>query len=204
MLHYATIYPETLELLKELQRIDFIRNYALVGGTSLALQIGHRISVDLDLFAHTDADAATLLEYIAPLGKITVANQSPRVLNLFINEIKVDFVNYRYPFIKPIVKIDELRLASPEDIAAMKLAAITGRGSKKDFVDLYFLLKHYSFPKLFEFYRAKFSDGNDFLVFKSLTYFEDAELEPMPKILVPTDWEEVKSTIIKQVKVYFP
>lgn len=204
MLHYAAIHPETLQLLKKLQRIDFLKDYRLVGGTSLALQIGHRISVDLDLFAHTDTEVTTIPEHIMHLGEITIANQSRSVLNVFIDEIKVDFVAYRYPFIKPTSTTDGLRLAAPEDVAAMKLAAITGRGSRKDFVDLYFLLQDYSLPELFEFYHVKFPDGNDFLVYKSLTYFEDAELEPMPKMLIPTDWEEVKRTIIEQVKTYFP
>lgn len=204
MLHYSTIHPVTLQLLKDLQGITFIRNYFLVGGTSLALQIGHRISIDLDLFAYSDMEVAPIVNHIAHLGDIQIVNQSSRVVNLFINNIKVDFVSYKYDFIKPTLYIDDLALASIEDIAAMKLAAITGRGSKKDFIDLYFILQKFPLSKLFDFYREKFPDGNDFLVYKSLTYFNDAEIEPMPKMLISIDWNSIKKSIIKEVKTYFP
>ncbi|MFK7795980.1 MAG: nucleotidyl transferase AbiEii/AbiGii toxin family protein [Aureispira sp.] len=204
MLHYSTIYPQTLQLLKELQQIDFIQDYILVGGTSLALQIGHRISVDLDLFAFTDNDVLTIMNHIHHLGRLQIANQTSKILNIFIDDIKVDFVSYRYAFIKNSLEIDGIRLASIEDIGAMKLAAITGRGSKKDFIDLYFILKRYSLTELFDFYNQKFPDGNNFLVFKSLTYFADAELEPMPKMILSTHWEEVKAFITLTVNKHFP
>ena len=204
MLHYSTIYPETLQLLKSLQRIDFLRDYLLVGGTSLALQIGHRISVDLDLFAFSDAEVSPILDQINDLGKIKIVNRSTTILNLFVDEIKVDFVSYRYNFIKAPILIDDLRLASLQDIAAMKLSAITGRGSRKDFIDLYFILDYFSLPQLFEFYNSKFPDGTDFLVFKSLTYFDDAEIEPMPKMIKPVKWDDVKNRIVQEVKNHFP
>ncbi len=204
MLHYSTIYPKTLQLLKELQQIEFLNEYFLVGGTSLALQIGHRISIDLDLFAYSEMDVSPIIDYIDPLGKIKIVNQTPKILNLFIDGIKVDFVSYRYNFIEPPLKIDNLKLASIQDIAAMKLSAITGRGSRKDFIDLYFILQKYSLPQIFDFYNSKFPDGTDFLVFKSLTYFDDAEIEPMPKMINPINWDDVKNKIIQEVKIHFP
>lgn len=204
MLHYTTIYPKTLQLLKSIQEIDAINDFLLVGGTSLALQIGHRVSVDLDLFAFSDKEVSYVIEEINALGKIRVVNQTSNILNLFIDDIKVDFVLYKYNFISTPVLTDGLRLASVQDIAAMKLAAITGRGARKDFIDLFFLLKQYPLSQLINFYRAKFPDGSDFLVFKSLTYFEDAEIEPMPKMLIPINWESVKSEIIQAVKKHFP
>lgn len=203
MLHYATIESKTLQLLKDLQNIELLQEYFLVGGTSLALQIGHRISIDLDLFAYSQVDVGPILDAIDHLGEIRVVNQTSRILNLFINEIKVDFVSYRYSFIKPPLNIDNLRLASIDDIAAMKLSAITGRGSRKDFVDLYFILQQYSLPQIFDFYRSKFPNGNDFLVTKSLTYFDDAEIEPMPNMIMRVNWEEVKSKITQEVKNHF-
>jgi predicted nucleotidyltransferase component of viral defense system len=204
MLHYSTIYPETLQLLRELQNIKYLDDFLLVGGTSLALQIGHRVSIDLDLFAVTKVEIPSIKDHIDHLGRIQVVNQSPKVLNLFIDDIKVDFVTYQYEFLQSPILIDELRLASIPDIAAMKLAAITGRGARKDFIDLYFLLDTFSLPELFNFFRNKFPDGNDFLVYKSLTYFADAEVEPMPKMLKPVEWEEVKIKIIQEVKIHFP
>ncbi len=138
------------------------------------------------------------------MGNLRIVNQNNFVVNLFINEIKVDFVSYRYKFLKPNIEEDGLRLASIPDIAAMKLAAITGRGSRKDFIDLHFILKQYSLSEIFDFYREKYPDGTDFLVFKSLTYFEDAEIEPMPKMLASIDWANVKQGIIEEVKKIFP
>ena len=86
----------------------------------------------------------------------------------------------------------------------MKLSAITGRGAKKDFIDLYFLLNHFTLSQMFEFYRKKYPKSSDFLVFKSLTYFEDADLEPMPKMIESIEWREVKDAIVKQVRKHFP
>jgi len=123
MLFYSTIHPQTLQLLKSLQSIEALKEYVLVGGTSLALQIGHRISIDLDLFAHSNKIVSPILEEINQLGKIRVVNHSPKILNLFIDDIKVDFVSYQYHFLNPPLLEDEIRLASIQDIAAMKLSA---------------------------------------------------------------------------------
>ena len=204
MLFYSTIQPQTLQLLKDLQNLESLQDFILVGGTSLALQIGHRISIDLDLFAYSDKDVAPILDDINQFGRIRVVNQNQKILNLFIEDIKVDFVSYRYDFLNPPLLEDGLRLASIQDIAAMKLSAITGRGSRKDFIDLYFILNQFSLSKIFEFYNSKYPDGVDFLVFKSLTYFDDAELEPMPKMLESINWDDVKKKIIQEVKNHFP
>ena len=204
MLFYSTIQPQTLQLLKDLQNLESLQDFILVGGTSLALQIGHRISIDLDLFAYSDKDVAPILDDINQFGRIRVVNQTQNILNLFIDDIKVDLVSYRYDFLNPPLLEDGLKLATIQDIAAMKLSAITGRGSRKDFIDLYFILNQFSLSKLFEFYNSKYPDGVDFLVFKSLTYFDDAELEPMPKMLESINWDDVKKKIIQEVKNHFP
>lgn len=204
MLYYSTIEPHTLQLLKNLQNLDFLKDYVLVGGTSLALQIGHRISIDLDLFTSEDIDVSLILEQIIEFGDIKIINQGPKILNLFIDEIKVDFVSYRYGFQEPPQLLDGLKLASISDIAAMKLAAIAGRGSRKDFIDLYFILEEYSLPEIFAFYEAKYPDGSNFMVYKSLLYFEDAEIQPMPKMLKNVNWNTIKNKIISEVKTHFP
>jgi len=204
MLHYTTIHPETLQLLKRLQEIDYLKNFRLVGGTALALQIGHRLSLDLDLFAFSTLEVTPVLDQIDSVGKIKIINQSPKVLNILIDDIKVDFVTYQYDFLKPIEVIDNIRLASIVDIAAMKLSAITSRGAKKDFIDLFFLLKAFSLAQMFEYYYSKFPSASDFLVVKSLTFFNDADTEPMPRMLVPISWEDVKDKIIHEVGKLFP
>lgn len=204
MLHYATIYPETLRLLREIQSIEYLKKHFLVGGTSLALQIGHRISVDLDLFAHHDTNVSEVIDHISHLGRIRIVNQSKRILNLFIGDVKVDFVSYRYHYLNPPIEKDNLRLASIEDIAAMKISAITGRGSKKDFVDLFFLLKSITLPEIMDLFKMKYPESTDFLVYKSLCYFEDADIEPMPKMLKEVDWQFVKSSLVEEVRKHFP
>ncbi len=200
MLFFETINSQTLELLKKLQKEDLFSGLRLVGGTSLALQIGHRVSVDLDLFGELKGDNISLDKKLATLAPIELLQQTENIHIYLIDGIKVDIVNYPYPWLKPTVKIDNLALATIEDIAAMKLAAITGRGSKKDFIDLYFILQKYSLKKILKFYKAKYSNGSVFLVLRSLSYFDDAEDEPMPRMLVNITWEEVKKAITAILK----
>lgn len=202
MLFYETIYPQTLGLLKKLQNEDFFSDLRLVGGTSLALQIGHRISVDLDLFGKLKADALALNNKLTELAQIQTLQQTENIHIYTINDVKVDIVNYPYPWLKPAVKCDNLALATIEDIAAMKLAAITGRGSKKDFIDIYFILQKYEIGHLLKFYEEKYRDGSIFQVLRSLAYYDDAEEEPMPKMLIKVAWEEVKATILNKLKTH--
>lgn len=128
---------------------------------------------------------------------------SPRLLELLRKTMTApelsDFVlvSYRYPLIEPVQVIDNLRVASFKDIAAMKLNAIVGRGSKKDFIDLYFLLRQFSLTEMMGFYNEKYFDGSEFMVLKSLSYFEDADREPSPELYEEVDWGEIKSHIIK-------
>lgn len=196
MLYYQTVDTGTLELLKKIVSIDLFSELRLVGGTSLALQIGHRKSIDLDFFGNIDVDVLEINQALAPLGAITLLKDSKNIHVYLVNGIKVDIVNYTYPWLKELLVTDGIRLATYHDIAAMKLAAITGRGSKKDFIDLYFLLKEMSLSTMLQQYLRKYNDGSLFLVIKSLIYFEDAELEEMPDMLYPVNWQMVKDAII--------
>lgn len=195
MLHYETIDPTTLELLKNLLQIPEFSDLRLAGGTSLALQIGHRKSIDLDLFGKLDADSFAVSSRLSRLGESILLKQTQNIHIYLINGIKVDLVNYPYPWIEEINDRDQLRLAGKSDIAAMKLAAITGRGTRKDFIDLYFLLREFDLETMLRFYSEKFYDGSPFLVLKSLAYFEDAEQEPDPFMIGKIEWQSVKETI---------
>lgn len=200
MLHYQSIHPKTLELLKELQQTEFLQTFNLVGGTALALQIGHRKSIDIDLFGRTDFESSELNTKLNALQREIKIIKNSKNINIYsIDQIKVDIVNYHYPWLQPTLTMNGLKLASIEDIAAMKLAAVTGRGTKKDFIDLFILLKKYSLYDLIDFYNRKYADGSVFMVLKSLTYFEDAESDPLPEMLLPFDWEFMKKTILKVV-----
>ncbi len=202
MLYYKTIDSSTLDLLKRLLAIPYFSNLYLAGGTSLALQIGHRKSNDLDLFGMIEADEISIAQALTSLGNIQLIKRTPNIQIYIVNGVKVDIVNYPYAWIQPAYKEDQLRLAGKKDIAAMKLAAITGRGSRKDFIDIYFLLKEFDLQEMVSFYNEKYQDGSFFLVLKSLTYFDDAELEPQPYMLKKTDWERIKKTIIRSLDAF--
>jgi predicted nucleotidyltransferase component of viral defense system len=202
MLYYTTIEPIALELLKQLLAIPYFSNLFLAGGTSLALQIGHRKSIDLDLFGTVEADDISIANSLKSFGNIQLIKKTPNILIYIVNGIKVDIVNYSYPWIDAACKEDQLRLAGKKDIAAMKLAAITGRGSRKDFVDLYFLLQEFSLREMLSFYNQKYHDGSSFLVLKSLTYFDDAELDPQLIMLKKADWNKVKQSMVNSVDTF--
>jgi len=197
MLYYETIDSPTLELLRKLLAIPSFANLRLVGGTSLALQYGHRKSIDIDLFGTIDLDGDTLSSILSATGEIKRLNNQANIHFYTINGIKVDIVNYPYSWIDELYIQDHIRLASDKDIGAMKLAAITSRGTKKDFIDLYELLQRYSLSDLMHFYEQKYHDGSVFLVLKSLVYFEDADNEISPVLLRDYSWEEVKEHIRK-------
>lgn len=202
MLHYETVDEGTLELLKQLQSLRILSEMRLVGGTSLALQIGHRKSIDIDLFGNLSSDFENLIDELKTLGEVIPLKNSINIHSLLINNIKVDIVNYEYEWLSNKIIIDNIHLATIQDIAAMKLNAIIGRGSKKDFIDLFFILKDYSLATLMEFYSKKYHDGSIFLVLKSLTYFEDADSEEMPFMFNNITWQAVKENIKKEHASY--
>ena len=202
MLHYQTVDTPTLELLRSLLSVDIFKELRLVGGTSLALQYGHRKSIDIDLFGRLDADIFEINSALSDLGEIKIIKDSKNIHVYLVNGIKVDIVNYPYPWIGKLITTDKLRLADENDIAAMKLAAVTGRGTKKDFYDLYLLLKYISLADMLKLYESKYKDGSLFMVLKSLIYFDDADEDIMPALLRPVAWDTVKDSILKAYKEY--
>ena len=203
MLSIQTVYPNTLELLKSLASQPELAQTRLVGGTALALQYGHRQSIDLDFFGILPEDKEKLVEMTKRVGNVLVTNRSKMILQTVINQIKVDFVDYsRYKWIDEPVMGDGFVLASDKDIAAMKVNAIIGRGTRKDFIDLYVLLQHYSLLEIMAFYKQKYPEFSEYRALLSMTYFEDAEMQDMPKMFIDTSWDSMKSTIIEAVKVY--
>lgn len=203
MLSLQTVQPDTLELLKVLMRLPILEGMRLVGGTSLALQYGHRRSVDLDFFGQTTGDADELTETIEEaVGKVQLLSATKRIRVYNIQNVKVDIVNYDYPWIDDSVDEEGLRLASPKDIAAMKVNAIIGRGTKKDFIDIYFLLRHYSFDELLNLYMQKYPDGSIYRALLSMAYFNDAEQQAMPYMFEDVDWNDIKQKIRKEQELY--
>lgn len=203
MLSFQTVVPHTLELLKRIMNIPMFNPLRLVGGTALALQYGHRSSIDLDFFGDLEIDTDKVTQALGNIGEVIISNCSDNIKTYHIDGIKTDFVNYSlYPWIDNPVVEEGIRLASPKDIAAMKINAIMGRGSRKDFVDVYFLLQHYTLDELLDFYQQKYSNASIFRALLSLTYFNDAELQPMPVMFVDVDWIKMKAVILTAVEEY--
>ena len=203
MLSLQTIHPDTLELLKTLMHLPILGQMRLVGGTSLALQYGHRRSIDLDFFGNTTEDVDELTEVLhGNVENVVRGNCSKRIKAYMLNGVKVDIVNYDYPWIDALVAEDNIRLASPKDIAAMKVNAVMGRGTKKDFIDVYFLLRHFSLEELIKLYLQKYNDGSEYRALLSMSYFADADPQPMPYMFEGIDWETVKNRIRKEVEDY--
>ena len=202
MLQYKTVDKTTLGLIKAIQSVPEFKTLKLVGGTNLALQIGHRKSVDIDLFGNLEIDSTLIVKKLKKIGDLKVISLSKTINIFFLNNIKVDIVNYPYKWLNNPIIFDKINLASLNDIAAMKLSAITNRGSKKDFIDLFFLLKKRSLKQMLFLYLQKYSEGNEFLVLKSLGYFDDADPEPMPFMFEKTEWSEVKNKIKQTVSEY--
>lgn len=202
MLSYQTVEPHTLELIKKIMGTEASDGLRLVGGTALALQYGHRSSVDIDLFGQTDTDNESLHDALAESGELKIIKESKNISIYSIGGIKVDIVNYKYQWLRPAVMEDGIRLASPEDIAAMKINAAEGRGTKKDFIDIYFLLEHYPLERILEFYSSKYPEHSIFRALMSLTYFDDADCQPMPKMFSDVPWEEMKRVISNAVTGY--
>ena len=199
MLYLETIETETLDLLKKIQSNEVFSEARLVGGTALALQIGHRKSVDLDFFGPMKIAEIDLPQELSIYGSVSIRNIGKRVQSFMVSNVQVDFVEYDYPWLDNIVSIKGLRLASCRDIAAMKLSAITNRGSRKDFVDLAFLLEIFTLQDILSFYAEKYSEDNCFHVLKSLVFFDDAEDDPMPNMLNQFNWEAAKQRISEVV-----
>ncbi|MEI6647254.1 MAG: nucleotidyl transferase AbiEii/AbiGii toxin family protein [bacterium] len=198
MLHVETVNPDTLLLLKQIQSLGVLSETRLVGGTALALHLGHRCSIDLDFFGSWGE--TNLQPELESCGTVIRTGGTHRMQFYEVNTIKVDFVTYTYAWVQEASIIDGVRLAHIEDIAAMKLEAITNRGSKKDFIDVAVLLEHFSLKQMLELYHRKYPMGLKLHVMRSLVYFEDAEGTDTPVMLKPLTWEAAKERICDAVR----
>jgi predicted nucleotidyltransferase component of viral defense system len=196
------ITTEALALLKSLAAEPMLAQYRLVGGTALALQYGHRKSIDLDMFLVGNEHVAgleTLLRETYRAEKYSAVSAG-KIILAFIRGIKVDFVCYPYAWIEPPVQWEGVTLAAPPDIAAMKISAIGQRGSKKDFFDIAQLLKVYSLKQILEFFELRYPSASKLHYCQALTYFADAEDDLEPELLPGTaSWESVKAGLQRQV-----
>ncbi|MCC7466700.1 MAG: nucleotidyl transferase AbiEii/AbiGii toxin family protein [Saprospiraceae bacterium] len=204
MLHLRTVEPRTLELLKQLQQEPLLSSHFLVGGTSLALQMGHRFSIDLDLFTHNSFEAEPLLEALKTRFKVQPLTVTNTIFITVVEGIKVDCVHFKYPFAFPLIYDDGVCMADARDIAPMKLDAVTKRGSKKDFYDMYYLFEQFSPVQILDWYTRMFQHSTSFHVIRSLTYFEDAEETEDPVVFdKKVTWPVVKERMTQVVRENF-
>jgi predicted nucleotidyltransferase component of viral defense system len=201
MLYTRTVEPRTFELLRNLMSLDILKDFYLVGGTALALQKGHRFSVDLDLFTTKLFDVSELKEALVnQFDDFVLTNESGQMMFALINNVKVDFVKMGYPTLfNPTIE-DGVRMLDIKDIAPMKLKAIVQRGSKKDFFDLFYILQELKLIEVLDLYKKKFNQSEVFHVLKSLSYFEDAENDFDPILFDKNiTWGHIKDTIKKEI-----
>jgi hypothetical protein len=205
MLHTETIDASILELLKSLQSKDYLKGFYLTGGTALALYLGHRKSVDIDLFSNFGFDVTRLLENINQDFRFQLFYSSANTLRGSIDNVKTDIIAHRYKYIKDPVIYENYFILSEEDIIAMKINAIMTSGQRvKDFIDIYFLLEKYDISDMVKFYKSKYNQENDSLVLKSLIYFDDVDNSDWP-ILIKNPglkWAEIKKRIENVVLQY--
>ena len=199
----GTVAEKTLQLLS---RQDFLQSFYLAGGTGCALHIRHRLSHDFDFFARTEFDVFPLQNTLRNLGRFILDYSDANTLVGRFNETKISLFHYAYPLLEEPVDFLGVRVASLMDIGCMKVDAISSRGAKRDFVDLFFILKHLGLDlgAFFEHFERKYgSDGfNRHHVLKSLVYFEDADKEPEPDMLVDFSWTEAKRYFVRIVRAF--
>jgi len=201
MLHCEAVPPGTLDLLKRLCAHQATDGFALVGGTSLALRFGHRMSVDLDFFRPEKFDNKIVSAALAAdFSSFQLTNDNSNGMMAFVEDVKVDFVSYPYPLLHSYETIEGVRMMSLPDVVAMKLGAISNRGAKKDFYDLHKLLKELGLEKVLDCYARKFPNHDPMIPLRSMIYFEDAEDTETPKTLIKTTWAQVKADIQKAVR----
>ncbi|WP_050982177.1 nucleotidyl transferase AbiEii/AbiGii toxin family protein [Mucilaginibacter paludis] len=165
MLREETVEPATLGLLRQIVSLPELKQFRLVGGTALSLLFGHRKSIDLDLFTDQPIEKDTLIPALEDaFGRIITTNDRKHIYQCIIQNVKVDFVSVRDPFLNPIQIIDQIPFADIKDLIALKLNAVKGRGVKKDFWDVAKLLQTYSINDLFQFYHDRYSYDDTFAV----------------------------------------
>ena len=205
------MYPKILnkdqtDLIAQLEFINK-KGFYLAGGTALALQLGHRTSVDFDFYTDQEFNSQELWnEFSSRFKNFAVSRIEPETLSARVKEVGVSFFHYPYELLKPVVRFGVIDLAVIEDIAAMKIAAVVQRGTRRDFVDIFYLLQRYAIKDLVVWKVKKYSGYKQMLILKGLIYFDDAEEEDLARGIKILDksfsWEKAKQGIFEAVKAY--
>lgn len=203
-IHADTLPKTTANLIEKINSLPEIQAFYLSGGTALALQLGHRESEDLDFFNQREFDPNHIQQTLLNIGPLESIQIEKGTFNAFLHGVKLQFLHYPYTLLKKTLPWNKLNLSSVIDIACTKLITISARGNKKDFIDIYHILKKYSIQELFSKLDRKYKETNYNYahILKSLIYFQDADAQPMPRMHVKTNWQQIKQEIILQVKEF--
>ncbi|MDC0358809.1 nucleotidyl transferase AbiEii/AbiGii toxin family protein [Oligoflexia bacterium] len=196
------ISKSALKALGVIEASKLGKQFYLAGGTAAAIQLGHRLSLDLDYFSRNVFSGEELIKKLEA-GGVNASKLEPAegTLHCIIEGTKVSFLHYEYPLLQDTKRFEQIDLASLLDIALMKITAIASRGLKKDFVDLYFILQEISLQQMLKAFSEKYPIAklDPYHYLRSLTYFDDAENDPMPLMHVDCDWEGVKAFLEKSI-----
>lgn len=205
-LHPEVLPPDQREALERLAPVLDPGGFYLGGGTAVALQVGHRRSLDLDWFTREPmGDPLVLARSLEETGiEWEVESVDEGTLHAYATGVRVSFLEFRYPFLRPTIEAGEFgcRLAALEDLACMKLSAVAQRGERKDFIDLHVLGERIDLPEMLDLYREKFEVRDIGHVLHSLTYFDEAEATETPAMLVDLSWDEVKDELRRRVREF--
>jgi len=208
MLQKKSVGEPLWNILTDLQKDITFENYFLVGGTALSLQFGHRISYDIDLFTRKNIDKDQIFDFLNRNynGKYQIHNIQNIILQISINEIKVDLVKYDYDLIEDIKKEEGIKYLGKKDISAMKLMAVANRGDQaKDFIDIYYLLKEITLNDMFEYYKIKYKQNDINPIKRSLIYFDDITESNWFSVKLLNEEiniEKIKQKIINEMNIY--
>jgi len=202
-MHPKVVGTKGWGLIRKLVHGELADGWVLAGGTGLALQFGHRLSRDLDFFGNRDFDGVRLADSLAPVAAVTVLGRSAGTLHVRLAGSRLSFLKLPRPLLFPGAPYRGIVVADPRDIAVMKVLAVAGRGSRKDFVDLHFFIRSGgSLESVFRWIHRRFKgiDFNEYHLLRSLVFFEDAESEPMPRMLRRAAWADIKRTMVAEVR----
>lgn len=208
MLYTQTVETETLDLIKKLMLDEVLSKFNLVGGTALSLKLGHRKSIDIDLFTDANFDAPFLANYLEKTYNAKVAGVIGNGVFCFINGVKVDLLAHQYPILNQVEIKEGIRMLSLEDIGAMKLSAILNSGTRlKDFVDMYALVEHLPLNKITESFVRKYPDVNRQMAHNALLYHNDINLkQQIDYINQEVPWAEIagrlRDAVINDQKIF--
>ena len=209
-MYWEVIDKNRYNILKKVIEKISLENYYLAGGTALALQTGIRESFDFDFFVQIEFDENLLIQELEEIGKLEVTVCRKGTVHAILNGVQLTFLYFKNNLVADKIEVEDVKglyLASIKDIAIMKLIAISQRGTKKDFFDLYYICNNFNITitDILKMLKEKYDENkvNYAHIIQSLAYFEDAEDENLPKVFIDYNWEKIKEYYIKeQRKIY--